>query len=273
MDHKMYHKVIIVVILLLVFDHSFGQVDSAGSQGFVTYETTDPRKLMKSSKNKKYHSNALKSGVFAPLIGKYGVAYERELNSRFSIEAGLGLTGRNLTGMALANEMTYGDDEQDSPNFIYYNDEWDEDYTFSNRDAELGWYVSLMPRMYFQQAGFDGNYWGINFQYKHYNFDAYSLAPSLGELQYDPSLPPVHEFENNMVISLNYGIQTLREHFIFDWYWSLGANFVNGERRDVGYEPIPGTQFSHPAVGSKPREVSTVRLYVEIGLQLGGWWE
>src|SRR5262245_23361706 len=141
MEHRWYKYVIVFVTLLVINNQVIGQTDSSGTH-WTTYDQNSSRKkTANSSTTSSSHANAIKAGIFCVLMGKYGLAYERELNSTYSIEAGLGLTGRNITGNEVAQEYEWIDyNEGGSPNFSEQDDVSDDDYSFDSREAELGWF-------------------------------------------------------------------------------------------------------------------------------------
>ena len=227
-----------------------------------------------SKADSKYDANAVKLGIFEMIQGLYGFSYERELSDLFSIQAGLGLTGRNWTYGVLGSDW-FGSAaaEQSSPTFTNGNDERDEDYDYKSRKAVPGFYIALQPKFYYaDEDGMDGTYLGLNFQYRRYNYDAYgTLTNDYAEFK---SGNDIREFEKQTILALSWGYQNMNEKTVIDYHIAAGIRSISGERRDVGYELDPFTGSpGDKQIGPIPRSTSGSYLFFEMGLKVGMWWK
>ncbi len=261
-----------LILFILNSQNIFAQTDSTKNQGFVTYNTEVTQK----KPPVQFNRNAIKIGISAILWGRYGIAYEKELGEFFSIEAGIGVTGRNYFGNAIDDwyKTEMGDDQR-SDNFSMSDDIRDDDYSYDGRETKLGWYATLMPRMYFSRFGFERMYMGLNLQYKIYNFTAYQptwTTTSETEMQFSPSRPTIEEYEQNIMFGLAFGSQYLNKQFLMDWYASFGINMASGERRDLGYSPYDQIFGSRVMAGPEPRDFNEGRIFIEVGFQMGINW-
>lgn len=267
---------IFLVIIILIPSSILAQTDSVKHSSSVILFG----KGAYGTKQERYGANAVKLNLTALFSGLYGLHYERELNQAFSIEAGLGLTGRNFVGNALRKAIELDKDvlSQASPNFTEEFDEYDDDFDFKSRDAKIGFFVSALPRFYFGvQDGFDGAYVGLNIQYRKYVFEAYPLDPSAPQYSGDIKFKKgsnYSEFETNLVLAVIIGNQFLFDKAVGDMFIGLGINIIQGERRDIGYVKNPSSLSPDIAViGTQPREVSQLFPYFEIGYKIGVFWK
>jgi hypothetical protein len=216
--------------------------------------------------NSKYDANAVKLGIFEMIQGMYGLSYERELSDIFTVQGGLGLTGRNWTyGLMGADGLGPGAEDQKST-YFGDNDYTDEDYDYRSRKAKMGYYVTVMPKFYYaDEDGMDGSYLALNFQHRRYNYEAFGTVNSYAEFT---SGNNIKEFENQTILSLAWGSQNLNDKTAIDYHIAAGIRSINGERRDLGNDANGGL-----VIAPSPRKTSGSYFFLEIGLKVGLWWK
>ena len=259
---------ILVMIILPTF--TMAQSDSAKKETTVIFFGSE---AAASKSDSKYDANAVKLGIFEMIQGLYGFSYERELSDLFSIQAGLGLTGRNWTyGVLGSDGLGPGSAEQSSPTFTYEKDYIDEDYDFKSRKAAPGFYIALQPKFYYaDEDGMDGTYLGLNFQYRRYNYDAFgTLTNDYAEFK---SGNDIREFEKQTILALSWGYQNMNEKTVIDYHIAAGIRNINGERRDLGYVYNPSIGSDELTVSSATRSTSGGYFFFEMGLKVGMWWK
>ena len=162
---------------------------------------------------------------------------------------------------------------QTSDNFSENDDIYDEDYTYTTRECKLGYYISLTPKFYFaDEDEMDGTYLGFNFQYRKYKYLAYGEVNPLDQTDIVSSVKDVGEFENQTILSLRWGSQSMNDKTIIDYYIGAGIRNYKGERRDLGYQQdLSGSSFS--VLGKNPRSTKGTKLFFEVGMNIGLWWD
>ncbi len=226
----------------------------------------------------KYNSNAIKLNILGLFSGMGGLNYERELSRIYSVEVGAGITFCNMSGNIWQNLLIDEDEagEQKSPNFEVSLDAQDEDYEFDRRKTKIGTYLTVMPRYYYQEDGFDGNYIGINFQRRTYRYEAFGVDSSVstyGNFTFINGPGNRREFEKQTIIALCWGFTKISKSTLLDFYTSCGVKSIKAERIDVGY--IEGIPFDPPTevIGSKMRVINKTSIFFEVGCRFGFWWK
>lgn len=257
-----------IIYILCIPSLLLAQSDSARKETTVIFFGSE---VAAERTNSKYEANAVKLGIFEMIQGLYGFSYERELSDIFTVQGGLGLTGRNWTyGVLGSDGMGPGSADQNS-NAFTDNDNFDNDYDYKSRRVKPGYYVTLQPKFYFaDEDGMDGSYFGLNFQYRRYNYEAYGIVNSFEEFQSGNN--NIDEFEKQTILALSWGYQSMNDKTIVDYHIAAGLRSINGERRDTG-TIIDGFGNSTLVVAPNPRETSGSFFFCEIGLKVGLWWK
>ena len=212
-----------------------------------------------------YGAYAVKFGLFDMLSGVYGLFYEKEMSDIFAVQAGAGLTGRNfMQGLAIDGEDAYDDGNQH--------------YVYKHRDAKMGYFVSVQPKFYYAEYGYDGPYLGLNFAYRHHSFEAQRVdwAKTTQSYGYNSDLvystgKGFEEYENQTILNLIWGYQWVDTKTVVDTNFGVGFRNTAGKRRSVtsGYSDING---NYVAGTDFLESVKSQKLYVEWGLKVGIQW-
>jgi len=257
-------KLLSILLFLAIFSElSYGK-------GFISSDSTVTTEyhILKSGEfqRRKFNASAYKLGILELGSGMVGLYYERELGKIISFQPGAGLTTRNWVYNAL---MEGKEADQSSPNFIKNDDFLDEDYTFKDRKAKPGYFLSFTCKAYlFDEDGMEGQYIALNVQYRKYRFLAYGDVSGVDQLQSGQS--DKHEEENHLLTGVYYGGQLLKSISCIDWSFGAGLRRVDGSRRDLGYE-ISGSGNRKLVVGEKFRTIDKNLLFIEFTLRLGIW--
>ncbi len=228
--------------------------------------------------NKNQNKNNLIKFAFSDFnFGKYGLIYERNISMPWALEIGTGVTFKNLIGNFIRKGVIDDSNDEESPTFSDYDDFNDQDYNFDSREVKAGYYYYAMAKYYYDnERKLHGEYFGLNYQFRKYKFKAYGLDPiqaSMGFVVFDKGADEkVDEFENNLSIALNWGMQRVQDNFVFDMSFGVGILKVDSERRDVGYL-YDANNFDRIAiVANTPRKYSKTLPYIEIAFKIGVGW-
>ncbi|MFM7054921.1 MAG: hypothetical protein ACKOX7_09270 [Bacteroidota bacterium] len=262
---------IIISILTLTYANSFGQTDTSKSNTTVVY-FGDGSSTAEENSNKKYDASAVKLGVFSLVSGLYGLNYEREFSDLFAVEVGTGLTGRNWVYGLLAGEEGFGSKPQTSEYFDETLDIYDNDYDYAARESKVGFFLTATPKFYYaDEDGMDGSYLGFNIQYRRYNYTAYGEVATSDPADITSSDKDIKEFENQTILALRWGYQNMNDKTIIDYFVGIGARNYKGERRDIGSVDTPNGSIY--TIAPEPRNNKGTRLFFEVGMNIGLWWD
>ncbi len=262
---------IIIAILTLTYANSYGQSDTSKSKTTVIY-FGDGSSTAEENSNKKYDASAVKLGVFSLVSGLYGFSYEREFSDLFALEAGAGLTGRNWVYGLLSGEDGLSSKPQKSEYFTENLDVFDNDYQYTARECKVGFFLTATPKFYFaDEDGMDGSYLGFNLQYRRYNYTAYGEVSTDDATDIISSDKDIKEFENQTILALRWGYQSMNDKTIIDYFVGVGARNFKGERRDIGSVETPnGSVYT---IAPEPRSTKGTKFFFEVGMNIGLWWD
>jgi hypothetical protein len=264
-------KNLILILFIFAYIRAFGQTDTI-SRGPVLYGDLNAKGEKTADQ---YNAHAIKIGLLEITSGMYGLTYEKELNDFLGIQAGVGLTGRNfLYGLGLTGAAEKS--QQKSSNFPegvpYVSDQYDNYYKYDDREARMGFYLLAEPKLYIHEYGFDGPYFGLNIQYRRYNYLAYATLPGdeyiEGRLLSGPN--DIDEYENQLIAAINYGGQAAHRKTIVEYFIGLGVRNVKGLRRDVGYI---NDAAANRQVMVLSQNIRASRIFMQLGLRAGLWWK
>ncbi len=218
-------------------------------------------------------SNTIKVNFIDPLCGKYALYYERELSPTFSLEVGLGITGRNYIGNII-NKIVHENASQNSSAFSDETDLEDDDYDYKTRETNIGIYVGLMPKFYFNnQYGLDGSYLGFNLQYIKYKTTAYSINPvdiTLSNITFINNENNINESEVNLNLGGVFGKQLIFSSLDMDFFIATGLKIYSAKKRDLGFMDYTSSIVT---MSEKPRKITRFTFYLEAGVKFGFWWD
>ena len=262
-------KIYLTMLIFLPF-LSMAQTDTAKAGSTIIFYNSPQSTVNRAPVA--YNNNAIKFGIFDIFSGLYGVHYERELGSLFSLQAGIGLTGRNFAA------GIFGEDESD--NFFIrslYNgpdafDLPDYYYDYKARKSILGFFVSIHPKFYYNEDGFEGPYMGLIIAHRKYNYEAFDVDNSVTQYASDPLFTQsrvLEEFEKNLIMALSWGSQAIGDKIALDYNVALGMKKISGERRDVGQ--VRNSNYEMITVAAL-NDVAKTSFYFEMSLKIGLHW-
>lgn len=215
-----------------------------------------------SKKNNKgsTEKNIVKLSPLSFLWGQVPVSYEREINSFFSVEVGVGITTQNFLrgwakGIREDNDFNDGDIIWNAPGNENTENILDP-YQYKKRKAQIGYFITAQPRIYIESEGMDGSYIGFSVSYLHFGNKHEKLIPN-SSLSNDMkfSNESVKEHEKFTDFMVNFGSQSLFDRISLDYsvglglrninskYYAVGMDFVNDNYID-GYITNKKTQFA-----------------------------
>jgi hypothetical protein len=274
-------KIVTIVIFCAALTSAYSQADSSKTGTKVIFFGANRNK-----EAKVYNGNAIKFGLMDVASGLYGLHYERELSEIFSIQAGGGLTGRNYVEFGVNEALT--DLSSQKYNNTYsgtfqsgYNtakDIGDDNNSFDNRTSNMGYFIEIQPKLFLSEDGFDGSYFGLNFQYRHYAFSASNIIPTIVSTNSEPDLSsvtyttssPLSEYQNETIIAVSFGHQWTGDKTIVEESISVGLRNISGERRDAFELSNSALSTSYPVAQLSP--VSSSGFYFDFTLKIGLWW-
>jgi len=222
-------------------------------------------------------------GIPDILSGLYGIHYQHELGELVSIQVGGGLTGHNYAQGWLPGFLDYMPNSETSNNNPTNGTDIKDDYwDFGHRTSNLGYFIAIQPKFFISEDGFDGWYFGINFQFRHYNFMADNIDTTIiypnnyniqfGDIKYI-SVNPIAEYENQMIYAISYGLQWTGEKTFVDESVSIGIRNMTGQRRDfwqITNIDASGNRISHPV--ALINNVNKSQVYFDFTVKIGFWW-
>lgn len=221
--------------------------------------------------------NSVSVGVLSWFNGYVPFYYERRFMDMLSVQAGAGFTMRSFGGDLSYALESFGDNDKNfSGEYMY---DVADDYThYQYRNAKPGLYLSLAPKVYYQNECMDGMWLAPMIEYKNFRFDAQKAdetAPVNQNTQGDDRLIPhttdvMKEYINCMDFSLNWGASyQKRNHFTIGWSIGFGIRTSKGERLDIGVYNEP-TGVEHYV--NKIAQYDKTKPFLSFNLTLGGWF-
>jgi|ERR1017187_1341548 hypothetical protein len=273
-------SIVTIFILCLVLNNAYSQADSSKTGTKVIFFGANRNK-----EAKVYNGNAVKFGLADIASGLYGMHYERELGEVFSVQAGAGLTGRNFMEGLLSTALVDDPANETSNNSVIgAKDILDNYWEYTSRSSSIGYFIEIQPKLFLSEDGFDGSYFGINFQYRRYNFSAQNVDPTKVKadagsdgLAYSDvkfiNSNPLSEYQNETIIAVSYGHQWTGDKTIVEESISMGLRNISGQRRDI-WQYVSndgnGNYYSQPF--ALLNNVSKSQFYFEFTLKIGLWW-
>jgi len=200
----------------------------------------------KYDKNHKKPSSELNTIKIAPLgfiSGIFPVYYERVINDFFTVQGGVGITSRNY----IRNTFQSIDDNSITPNYpwgtnngsIY--DLSDAALNIGPRKANLGFLLSVQPRIYFESDAPEESFMGISYDFYRYNFSIPGMVynPTAGEYQYLGAAKKEHENISDAMVW--FGYQNVMDRISIEYSAGLGIRNVKGTKYYFAEDNSTGT--------------------------------
>src|ERR1039457_762831 len=145
-------KIILLFTLILLSISFYAQTDSSKTGTKVIFFGKQHEQAQK----KEYNSSNVKFGLFEIASGMFGLHYEHELSDIFGFQGGLGFTKQPYMQSLFDAAGGGGENSNNNPGSAY-TDSPDKYYDYTNRTADIGYFITLMPKFYFSEEGFDGS--------------------------------------------------------------------------------------------------------------------
>ncbi len=179
--------------------------------------------------------NIIKIAPLSFISGYIPVYFEREINSFFSIQAGLGVTTRNYL-KEWVNNLDLDDNEDVKNTWNAPGNEGNTSYysatDYSNRKSSLGYYFSIQPRIYFGNEGMEGSFLGVSYDRSRYNATSNKIINGLVTADGQPVFSSETFKENETIsdISANFGTQSLYDRIAVEYTVGLALRTITGRR-------------------------------------------
>lgn len=192
--------------------------------------------------NKKYNNkhkkpsdeeNTIKIAPLGFTTGIFPVYYERVINDFFSVQGGIGLTGRNHLRNAFQSI------DPITPTYPWattysLNDISDPTLQIGNRKANMGFLLSAQPRIYFDSEAPEEAFMGISYEFFRYNFSIPGMVynSNLSEFQHIGSKKKEHENISDLMVL--FGYQSVFERLSVEYSTAVGIRNVKGTKYVFG---------------------------------------
>jgi hypothetical protein len=217
-------------------------------EGIEIIRFSEDQKEDSKKKSSNVSTSIIKIAPIAFIAGYFPVFVERELNDWLSIQVGMGVTFKSAADDIFSNwsDVLEGTDT--------YTD-------YSYRATNLGFLLSVSPRLYFDSEGLEGGYLAPEMRLSSRNIKAQKPDPSNVDLsridnEYDK------EKNNYFDLMVHYGRQTLYPKLTLDWSIGVGIRNVNSTTQIV--------DRNNAGIWTSTLEKSANSLFhAQIGLRVG----
>ena len=186
---------------------------------------------IKKKKSGSSEMNVVKLAPFGFIPGTFSAHYERVLTDFFSIQGGIGFTHRNYV-----RNLFWGTDGLDLINYQYpggqdpYEDKADGIYDFDSRTPQLGFMLSIQPRLYFDSEAPDGAYFCFSYDRMRHRFDVPGIRYDSTTFNYVHRGSIKKEYEDLSDMLVGFGYQVLYDRLSLDFTGLAGLRNVSGKK-------------------------------------------
>jgi hypothetical protein len=256
-------KSILAVVMILMFINVNAQKKRHyrdSTTVIVFSQSSTP--LSKNIGKKSYSgTNIVKIAPLGILSGVFPVYFERGFGNYFSLQAGIGITGRNYF-RELLKDYKHLDFTSDNN-----ADLSDALYTFDHRTAKPGFMFSIQPRYYEDGEGIDGYFGGIGFNSATFNFEHQEVTSITNYAAAYNGGTPQSESEHVKDIFFVSGYQTLDHKISFEATAEMGIRLVSGTKY-VAYSAYDNT-LNNYVLSTGFKDYSQTLFYYNIGIKIG----
>ncbi len=202
----------------------------------------------------------LKTSPLSYITGWQFIELEKEINDFFTIQGGLGITFKPFVDLEtlLYSEII----EQDYESEFWGNNDYSDDYSdFDIRTFKPGLYLSVTPRLYFDDFAPEDSYFGLKIRYSIRNMDVQKIVQGGNGINRLPDDLQAEKVRNLDIVG-HYGYQVLYKKLTASYFIGLGVRLENQTRQDIGYDDF-GSYYNGE------QEISGAKLRVEAGVRLG----
>lgn len=218
------------IVLVLTFLIAISGVSLSQRTVYFSKDSTE-----RSAKKQKRSTerNIIKIAPLSFISGYIPVYFEREITPFFSLQGGIGVTTRNyLREWANNFEFNKSNDGTNvfpgtTGNYDNYNSQTD----FTNRKSQLGYYFSVQPRIYFNNEGLDGGFFGLSYDRSRYNSSSKRIVTGSGNSG-EPVFSNDYFKENETISDINasFGGQTLYDRIAVEYTFGIAIRKVTGRK-------------------------------------------
>ncbi len=184
--------------------------------------------------------NIVKIAPLGFINGTFPIYFERRINDFFTVQVGLGATGRNywrgLIRSASNVDFSSSDKEYNTMTYPWADnlglyDEADLTFDFNHRKPSVGYMFSVQPRFYFESDAPDGAFLGLALEYGRYNFNIPGKVETFaGSGTYEHIGALKNEHENIADFMVYWGYQSVFDRMTLEYTTGLGFRSVSGQK-------------------------------------------
>ncbi len=180
------------------------------------------------------NTNTIKIAPLGLISGTFPVYFERVVNDYFTVQVGLGLTGRNYVRKLFDYTGNGGNATFELPSNISPNASLrsNDIGNYDNRIANIGFMASIQPRFYYDSDAPDGGFFGASFSYINYSFSSPKAVINNGSI--DLKGANQAESETFSDIMGNYGYQNVYDRLSVEYTFEIGVRFISGKQYVAG---------------------------------------
>lgn len=250
---------ILSVILLLCFTITVTQAQKKKKRNEIQIiEFEDENQIQRDEENGR--ALLLKTSPFSYITGWQFVEVEKEVNDFFSIQTGLGLTFKPFIDVesALYSELI----EQDCSSELWGDNDYCDDFTeVEYRTYKPGLYISVTPRLYFDDFAPEDSYFGLKLRYSIRNIEIQQIEEGDFDLTRLPNELQSEKVKHFDIVG-HYGYQVLYKKLTASYFIGLGVRLENQTRQDIGRDDA-GRYYNGT------RDLNGAKLRVEAGVRFG----
>ena len=232
-----------LLFILVNCASTYAQKDKESKQrdsSIIIFSET-PRPGKKGSK--KYvpeDNNVIKIAPLGFLKGCLPVYYEKKLSDLFTLQAGVGVTTRNYVRGLVYNALDNDNTDKSSADYtwnttssgeLYGAD--DELYNFDYRKAKPGYFISLQPRLYFENEAPEGTFIALSIDHYDYRFQSQMLKGDGTSARSDKTIKEYEKMNDLMVI---FGWQVLYDRLSLEYTNGIGVRNIKGQKYATAYD-------------------------------------
>lgn len=173
--------------------------------------------------------NTIKIAPLGFVSGTFPVYYERVISDFFTVQGGVGITSRNYV------RNTFQSIDPITPIYPWSNnyslsDLADNTLEMGNRKPNLGFLLSVQPRIYFNSEAPDESFMSISYDFYRYNFSIPGIVYNSNLNEYKHTGSNKKEHENISDLMVGFGYQDVYDRLSIEYSTSIGIRNVKGSK-------------------------------------------
>ena len=252
-------KSILLLFFISIATFTFAQQDT-------TVTVNLPHKQYdKKHKKPTGEENTIKIAPLGFVSGTFPVYYERVISDFFTVQGGVGITSRNYV------RNTFQSIDPITPVYPWSNnyslsDLADNTLEMGNRKPNLGFLLSVQPRIYFNSEAPDESFMSISYDFYRYNFSIPGIVYNSNLNEYKHTGSNKKEHENISDLMATFGYHDVYDHLSIDYSVGMGIRNVRGIKYYYGIENF-GTPPITPIEGFADYKQTTFNF--NLGIKVG----